>query len=63
MRPGRLWLKEMSVTLERIIPANMKWILHLYVSTWGAVYEDYDTWEDVYNKHNTWEDVYYGIER
>ena len=63
LRPGRLWLHEMDLTLERIIPANMRWTLNLYLSTWRTIFEDYETWEDVYNKYDTWEDVYHGIER
>lgn len=31
--PGRNWLNEMSVTLEKIIPANLLWYLHMYFNT------------------------------
>ena len=63
MRPGRNWVKEMNYTFRRIIPANMRWSLYLFIFTWGGVYEDYDSWEEVHDKFATWEDVFYGIER
>ena len=63
MRPGRLWLNEMQHILETIMPANMRWSLHLFIYTWRGLFEDWDTWEDVFNNYETWEHVYYGEER
>lgn len=28
--PGKNWLREMAITLEKIIPANMLWYFHMY---------------------------------
>lgn len=56
-RPGKLWLKELKALLEKIMPCNILWTIHLYQIIWQAVKDNTTTWQDLIDKNLTWEDV------
>lgn len=62
LRPGRNWLNEMRITLEKIIPANLMWFLHMYYQMWRTPYDNGFTWQDGYERYATWQDALEGIE-
>lgn len=62
LRPGKLWLNEMSLTLDKAIPANMLWYLIIYYQMWRTPYENEFTWQDGYERYATWQNAMEGIE-
>ena len=59
-RPGKLWLNELKKLLEKIMPCNIVWTIHLYAATWQAVYDNTSNWNDLYNENLTWQEVMEG---
>ena len=57
LRPGQNWLKEMAVTLEKIIPANIEYFLHILFATWAQIHDDYGSWGELYETGKTWQEV------
>ena len=57
LRPGRSWQEEMNLTLQRILPANLLFFLHMYFPTWAAVGEGFSSWQDMYNRTGAWQDI------
>lgn len=59
LEPGSGWVGELTKTLEKIIPVNMVWNLHIYLLSWSAVKDRYVTWENLSNL--TWQQVQEGV--
>ena len=60
LRPGKFWLKELIAVLEKIMPCNIVWTIHIYTLTWQAVFEHVETWKDLYELDLTWQEVMEG---
>lgn len=58
LEPGSGWVGELTKTLEKIIPVNMVWNLHIYLLSWSAVKDTYVTWGNLSNL--TWQQVQEG---
>lgn len=59
--PGRNWLNEMKITLDKIIPANLIYNLYIYYANWERVRDDFEGWNEIYAANKTWQDVMEGI--
>ena len=60
LRPGKFWLNELVAILEKIMPCNIVWTIHIYTLTWQAVFEHVATWQDLYELDLTWQEVMEG---
>ena len=60
LRPGKIWLNELKALLQKIMPCNILWTIHIYSITWQAVYDNVDTWQDLYDLNLTWQEVMEG---
>lgn len=57
-RPGKAWLEELTKLLEKIMPCNIEWTIHIYAITWQAVKDNTTTWNDLIEM--TWQEVMEG---
>lgn len=57
-RPGKAWLDELRKLLQKIMPCNIVWTIHIYSITWQAVYDNTTSWNDLINL--TWQEVMEG---
>lgn len=57
LSPGRMWINELRNWIEKIIPCNIVWTIHIYSITWQAVLDNTNSWQDLMDKNLTWEDV------
>jgi hypothetical protein len=53
LRPGRAWMREMSIVLKDVLPANIEFALHLTFNNWNAVMDF--TWGQI--KPKRWREV------
>lgn len=60
LTPGKLWLNELKNLLEKIIPCNIVWTIHIYSIIWNVVKENTQTWNDLIDMDLTWEQVMEG---
>ena len=60
LRPGKLWLNELRALLEKIMPCNILWTIHIYAITWQAVKDNTTKWQDLLTKNLTWEQTMEG---
>lgn len=60
LRPGKLWLNELKALLEKIMPCNIVWTIHIYAITWRAVKDNTKSWQDLKTKNLTWQQVMEG---
>lgn len=60
LRPGKIWLNELVKVLEKIMPCNIEWTIHIYNITWQAVFDNIDTWQDLYDLNLTWQEIMEG---
>ena len=60
LRPGKLWLNELRALLQKIMPCNIVWTIHIFAITWEAVKDNTDKWEDLMTKNLTWQQVMEG---
>jgi len=61
-RPSRNWIRELTRTLQQMIPGNIVWEIHLSHPLWSALEEDYYLWQEVEDKYNTWQELEEGYE-
>lgn len=57
-RPGKAWLNELRKLLEKIVPCNIVWTIHIYAITWQAVKDNTTSWNDI--TEMTWQEVMEG---
>lgn len=57
-RPGKAWLNELRKLLEKIMPCNIVWTIHIYAITWQAVKDNTTSWNDL--TEMTWQEVMEG---
>ena len=60
LRPGKLWLNELKSLLQKIMPCNILWTIHIYAITWQAVKDNTVTWQDLMTKNLTWQQTMEG---
>lgn len=57
-RPGKSWLNELIKILQRIMPCNIVWTIHIYQINWQAVKDNTLSWNDLINMN--WQEVMEG---
>ena len=60
LRPGKIWLNELRKWLQKIMPCNIVWTIHIYAITWKAVLDNTSAWNDLVENNLTWEQVMEG---
>jgi hypothetical protein len=60
LRPGKIWLNELTSLLKKIMPCNILWTIHIYSITWQSVKDHTDSWQDLLDKELTWQQVMEG---
>lgn len=57
LRPGKLWLNELTNLLKKIMPCNIVWTIHIFALTWRGVLENTTKWQDLIDDNLTWQEV------